>query len=79
METASAVLDITWRSTKLECTPVTPVMLAPTVVAVAREIDLDRSGLTLPRSPRDPDRVAHLARTHGLESPTERLTKVLTG
>ncbi len=51
--------------------------VAPTVVAVAREIDLDRSDLALPRTPRDATRVAELAATWGLESPTERLIGVL--
>lgn len=51
--------------------------VAPTVVAVAREIDLDRSDLALPRTPRDATRVAELASTWGLESPTERLLGVL--
>lgn len=51
--------------------------VAPTVVAVAREIDLDRSDLALPRTPRDAARVAELAATWGLESPTERLLAVL--
>ena len=53
--------------------------VAPTVVAVAREIDLDRSDLTLPRTPRDPERVVALAERWGLESPAERLTTALVG
>nr|WP_309650683.1 5'-3' exonuclease [Nocardioides sp.] len=53
------------------------LQVAPTVVAVAREIDLDRSDLSLPRTPRDAPRVAELAATWGLESPTERLLGVL--
>ena len=51
--------------------------VAPTVVAVAREIDLDRADLVLPRTPRDPVRVAELASAWGLESPTERLLRAL--
>jgi len=51
--------------------------VAPTVVAVAREIELDRTDLTLPRTPRDPARVAALAATWGLESPTARLLNAL--
>lgn len=53
--------------------------VAPTVVAVAREIELDRSGLHLPRTPHDPDRVVALAGRWGLESPAERLTTSLVG
>lgn len=53
--------------------------VAPTVVAVAREIDLDRTALELPRTPRDPDRVVALAERWGLESPAERLTTTLVG
>jgi 5'-3' exonuclease len=53
--------------------------VAPTVVAVARELDLDRSGTTLPSAPRDPEALAALARKWGLESPVERLLAVLGG
>jgi len=53
--------------------------VAPTVVAVAREIDLDRTAIELPRTPRDPARVLELAQQWGLESPAERLTTVLVG
>ena len=53
--------------------------VAPTVVAVARGIDLDRSGTTLPAAPRDPDALATLARKWGLETPVERLLAVLAG
>ncbi len=52
--------------------------VAPTVCEVARDIDLDRSGLTLPTTPVDPDRVLALAEQWGLESPTARLLDVLT-
>ena len=51
--------------------------VAPTVVAVARDLDLERSGATLPRTPKDPERVAELAATWGLESPVERLLDAL--
>jgi 5'-3' exonuclease len=51
--------------------------VAPTVVAVARDIDLDRSSILLPRHPRDPDKVSALASQWGLESPAERLTQTL--
>lgn len=53
--------------------------VAPTVVAVARDLPLDRSDLVLPPHPRDADRVAALAEQWGLESPAERLTSVLSG
>ncbi len=51
--------------------------VAPAVTAVACGIDLDRSEMELPRVPRDPARVAQLATTWGLESPTERLLGAL--
>ncbi|WP_340538481.1 5'-3' exonuclease [Nocardioides sp. GXZ039] len=53
--------------------------VAPTVVAVARDIDLDRSALALPTTPADPERVEALALQWGLESPTTRLIGVLAG
>jgi 5'-3' exonuclease len=53
--------------------------VAPQVVAVARDLPLDRSGLALPSGPRDADRVSALASQWGLESPAERLSAVLTG
>lgn len=53
--------------------------VAPQVVAVARDLPLDRSGLELPQGPRDAERVAALAAQWGLESPAERLTRVLQG
>jgi 5'-3' exonuclease len=51
--------------------------VAPTVVAVARDLDLDRSNILLPRHPRDADKVAALAEQWGLGSPAERLTQAL--
>ena len=51
--------------------------VAPTVVAVARDLHLDRSNILLPRHPRDPDKVAALAAQWGLDSPAERLTAAL--
>ncbi|MBC9733885.1 5'-3' exonuclease [Nocardioides marmotae] len=51
--------------------------VAPRVVAVARDIDLDRSGTALPHTPRDPERLAALAEQWGLSSPVERLTAAL--
>jgi 5'-3' exonuclease len=51
--------------------------VAPTVVAVARDIDLDRTGLDRPVTPRDPDRVAELAQRYNLEGPATRLVEAL--
>lgn len=51
--------------------------VAPRVVAVARDIDLDRSRTSLPTTPRDPERLAALAEKWALGSPVERLTAVL--
>lgn len=53
--------------------------VAPTVVAVARDIDLGTPVTTLPKVPRDPDALAALAERWGLTSPVERLTGVLAG
>lgn len=53
--------------------------VAPTVVAVARDIDLDRSRTALPGAPADPDRLASLVDQWGLETPATRLTGVLAG
>lgn len=53
--------------------------VAPTVVAVARDIDLGTPECALPRSPKDPEALAALAERWGLKSPVERLTKVLAG
>jgi 5'-3' exonuclease len=52
--------------------------VAPTVVAVARDLDLDRSNILLPRHPREPDKVAELVERWGLGSPAERLTSALS-
>jgi 5'-3' exonuclease len=52
--------------------------VAPTVVAVARDLDLDRTGMERPVTPRDPDRVAALAATYNLEGPATRLVDALT-
>ncbi len=51
--------------------------VAPTVVAVARDIDLERPDAALPQSPADPAQLAELAERWGLSSPVERLTAVL--
>jgi len=53
------------------------LLVAPTVVAVARDLDLDRTGLERPVTPRDPDRVTSLAKEYNLESPAARLVEAL--
>jgi 5'-3' exonuclease len=52
--------------------------VAPTVVAVARDLDLDRSNILLPRHPKDPDKVGALVEQWGLGSPAERLAAALS-
>ena len=51
--------------------------VAPTVVAVARDIDLGSPDLTLPGSPADPEMLEAIADQWGLKSPVSRLTEVL--
>jgi 5'-3' exonuclease len=51
--------------------------VAPRVVAVARDLDLDRTGLDRPVTPRDPDLVAALAQRYNLEGPATRLVEAL--
>ncbi len=51
--------------------------VAPAVVAVARDIDLDRSRTALPAAPADPERLVGLVEQWGLETPTRRLLGVL--
>ena len=53
--------------------------VAPTVVAVARDIDLGSPDLTLPSAPADPEMLAAIAEQWGLTSPVERLTATLAG
>jgi 5'-3' exonuclease len=52
--------------------------VAPTVVEVARDIDLGEPDLTLPLSPLDPDRLVELSGRWGLDSPIARLVETLT-
>jgi len=52
--------------------------VAPKVVAVARDLDLDRSEIACPVTPPDPDRVIALAERYNLESPAARLVQALT-
>jgi 5'-3' exonuclease len=51
--------------------------VAPAAVAVARDIDLPRTGLERPVTPRDPDKVHELATRYNLESPAARLVEAL--
>jgi hypothetical protein len=51
--------------------------VAPTVVAVARDIDLGDPDLTLPSSPADPEMLEAIAEQWGLKSPVERLRETL--
>lgn len=54
------------------------LLVAPKVVAVARDLDLPRGdALALPPAPVDPDALAELTERWGLGSPVERLTKTL--
>ena len=52
--------------------------VAPTVVAVARDIDLGTPDLRLPLTPVDPDALTRLADRWGLSSPIARLVETLT-
>lgn len=52
--------------------------VAPTVVAVARDIDLGGPDLQLPRTPADPESLQGLAERWGLSSPIARLVETLT-
>ncbi|GAA3682988.1 5'-3' exonuclease [Nocardioides ginsengisoli] len=51
--------------------------VAPTVVAVARDIDLPRDGLALPPAPVDAEGLSALVERWGLGTPVARLTGVL--
>jgi 5'-3' exonuclease len=52
--------------------------VAPTVVAVARDIELGKPDLTLPLTPDDPDALVRLSEQWNLESPIARLVETLT-
>jgi 5'-3' exonuclease len=53
--------------------------VAPTVVAVARQLDLPRDGLAIPRVPLAAADLEELAERWGLTTPVSRLTAVLAG
>ncbi len=52
--------------------------VAPDVVRVVRDLDLEDPDLRLPDSPASPDDVVALAQRWGLDSPATRLTQTLT-
>ena len=51
--------------------------VAPTVVAVVRDLDLGDPDLLLPSAPADPEMLEAIAEQWGLTSPVERLREVL--
>ena len=53
--------------------------VAPTVVAVARDIDLAAYDARLPAEPADPARLDELAERYNLDSPVKRLRAALAG
>ncbi|HEX4685661.1 MAG TPA: 5'-3' exonuclease [Nocardioides sp.] len=55
------------------------LLVAPKVVAVARDIALAPYDATLPSEPRDPARLDELAQRYNLDSPVTRLRAVLAG
>ncbi len=54
------------------------LLVAPKVVAVARELDLGSPDLALPRTPKDPDRLVELSERWGLGGSVARLVETLT-
>ncbi|MEV5410710.1 5'-3' exonuclease [Thermopolyspora sp. NPDC052614] len=52
--------------------------IAPTVVRVAHDAPLPAVDVTLPRKPRDPERLVALADRYGLDSPLNRLLSALS-
>jgi len=54
------------------------LLAAPKVVAVAREIDLGSPDLSLPRTPKHPDRLVELSERWGLGGSVTRLVDALT-
>ncbi len=51
--------------------------VAPEVVAVRRDLEIERSGIACPRTPADPEAVMELAQRYNLESPSARLVQAL--
>ncbi len=54
------------------------LLVAPKVVAVARDIDLGTPDLTLPRTPADPEGLVALSEKWGLGGSVTRLVETLT-
>jgi 5'-3' exonuclease len=54
------------------------LLVAPQVVAVARDLDLGSVDLSLPRTPKDPDRLVWLSERWGLGGSVARLVEALT-
>ena len=54
------------------------LLVAPKVVAVARDLDLGSPDLALPRTPKDPDRLVELSERWGLGGSVARLVETLT-
>jgi 5'-3' exonuclease len=52
--------------------------VAPKVVAVARDLDVGTPDLTLPLTPKDPDRLVELSERWGLGGSVARLVDALT-
>ena len=52
--------------------------VAPTVVAVARDLDLGKPDLTLPRTPKNPEALVELSERWGLGGSVTRLVDTLT-
>ena len=52
--------------------------VAPTVVEVARDLDVGKPDLTLPLTPDDPDALVRLSEKWNLDSPIARLVETLT-
>ena len=54
------------------------LLVAPKVVAVVRDLDLGSPDLSLPRTPKDPDRLVELSERWGLGGSVTRLVEALT-
>lgn len=55
------------------------LLVAPKVVAVARDLDVGSPDLAAPRTPKDPDRLVELSERWGLGGSVTRLVEALTG
>ena len=61
----------------ISTSPCSLTFVAPAVVAVARDVDLDRTGFALPHAPADAGRLAELAERYNLTSSVARVTAAL--